>query len=189
MVLTDVGVPAAAPVAPPAPTAFLAGKARAADDDFPDLAAAAKVKESKKDKKKKESKNKQTLSLTDFLKSDVGGVGGGGGAFRPSRGGGLGGGGGGGSGGGDVDLLSLPTAPRPRVEGEERPERGMGGGFREYGGNREGAWCGAAPAASCCSACTMQLHNASHAACDSVGSGGAKWCCLRSAALPRGLWN
>jgi hypothetical protein len=90
------------------------------EDDFPDLAAAAKVKETRKDKKKKATK--QVLSLNEFLKSDVGGGG-------PLLGAGRR--------GGDVDILSLPTAPRPRAEGEERPDRPLGGGFREYGG-REG---------------------------------------------------
>lgn len=98
--------------------------AKAAQDDFPDLAAAAKVKESKKDKKKKESKQK--LSLTDFLKSDVGG--GSTAAFGAARRGG---------GGGDVDLLSLPTAPRPRAEGEEPAGPRLGGAFGGFGG-REG---------------------------------------------------
>ena len=37
-------------------------------------------------------------------------------------------------------LMSLPTAPRggPREEGEGRPTGGLGGGFRDYGGDREG---------------------------------------------------
>ncbi|EFN58747.1 hypothetical protein CHLNCDRAFT_140448 [Chlorella variabilis] len=96
------------------PTLGNAGKA-VADDDFPDLSVAAKVKESKKKKKAP----KQTLSLTDFLKSDVGG-----GPGLGSRR------------GGDVDILSLPT--RPRGEGEERPDRPLGGGFRDYGGGRDG---------------------------------------------------
>lgn len=105
-------------VAAPPPAAFPALGAKVKEDDFPDLMAASKVKESKKDKKKKEAKQK--LSLTDFLKSDGGSSGGIGiGARR----------------GGDVDLMSLPTAPRQRAEGEE-PSRGgpLGGGFREYGG-------------------------------------------------------
>ncbi|KAL4457949.1 hypothetical protein ABPG75_012814 [Micractinium tetrahymenae] len=115
---------AAGTLAPP-PAAFpVLGAAKRADDDFPDLSAAAKVKESKKDKKKKEAKQK--LSLTDFLKSDVGG-GGSTAAFGASRRGG----------GGDVDLLSLPTAPRPRAEGEEPAGPRLGGAFGGFGG-REG---------------------------------------------------
>lgn len=110
--------PPAGDLAPP-PSAFPALGAK--DDDFPDLSVAAKVKESKKDKKKK--KEKQVLSLTDFLKSDVGGAAP---AFGSRRGG-----------GGDVDLLSLPTAPRPRAEGEEPAGRPLGGAFGGYGG-REG---------------------------------------------------
>lgn len=82
------------------------------------------MKESKKDKKKKEAKQK--LSLTDFLKSDVGG--GSTAAFGAGRRGG---------GGGDVDLLSLPTAPRPRAEGEEPAGPRLGGAFGGFGG-REG---------------------------------------------------
>lgn len=104
-------------VAPPSAFPALGAKG----DDFPDLAAAAKVKETRKDKKKKATK--QVLSLQEFLNSDIGGSG-------PPLGGGR-------RGGGDVDILSLPTAPRPRGEGEERPDRPLGGGFREYGG-REG---------------------------------------------------
>lgn len=96
--------------------------AKVKDDDFPDLAAAAKVKESKKDKKKKEAKQK--LSLTDFLKSGPGGSSGAVPAFGAR----------GSSRGGDVDLMSLPTAPRQRAEGEEPAGRPLGGGFREYGG-------------------------------------------------------
>ncbi|PSC72851.1 eukaryotic translation initiation factor 4B1-like [Micractinium conductrix] len=119
---------AAVAVAPAKPTAFVAGAAKIKEDDFPDLAVAAKVKESKKDKKKKAAK--QTLSLTDFLKSDVGG--GVPTAFGASRRLGASGGG-----GGDVDVRSLPTAPRPRAEGEESAGP-MGGGFREYGGGRRG---------------------------------------------------
>lgn len=110
------------------------------EDDFPDLAAAAKVKETKKDKKKKEAK-KQVLSLTDFLKSDTGGSSRGG--FGPAAR----------RGGGDIDLMSLPTAPRPRAEGEEPSGgRNIGGGFREYGGSRDGAparGCGCWPACAC----------------------------------------
>ncbi len=52
-----------------APTAWVVGKAK--EEDFPDLAAAAKVKEIRKEKKKKAAK--QTLSLNDFLKSVPGG--------------------------------------------------------------------------------------------------------------------
>ena len=91
------------------------------EDDFPDLSVAAKVKESKKEKKKK-----QTMNLSEFLKGDVGGGAAAVPAFGSRRGGG----------GGDVDLMSLPTAPRQRVEGEEAPSRHLGGGFREYGGER-----------------------------------------------------
>lgn len=129
-------------VAPAKPTAFVAGAAKIKEDDFPDLAVAAKVKESKKDKKKKAAK--QTLSLTDFLKSDVGG--GVPTAFGASRRLGASGGG-----GGDVDVRSLPTAPRPRAEGEESAGP-MGGGFREYGGETRGAAPCAldASSVSCC---------------------------------------
>ncbi len=97
-----------------------AGK-NVADDDFPDLSVAAKVKDSKKKKKPA----KQTLSLSDFLKSGDGGSAAPT-AFGSRRG----------ATGGDVDLLSLPT--RPRGEGEERPDRPLGGGFRDYGGGRDG---------------------------------------------------
>lgn len=98
------------------------GKPLVKEDDFPDLSVAAKVKESKKEKKKK-----QVLSLGEFMKSDVGG-----GSSVPAFGSRRGGG------GGDIDLSSLPTAPRPRVEGEEAPSRHLGGGFREYGGEARG---------------------------------------------------
>lgn len=118
------------------------GKPLVKEDDFPDLAAAAKVKESKKEKKKK-----QVLSLNEFLKSDVGG-GGPAPAFGARRGGG---------GGGDIDLSSLPTAPRPRAEGEEAPSRHLGGGFREYGGEAAGRGR-AVPAASGGKAAGCMLH-------------------------------
>eukprot|EP00887_Chlorella_sp_A99_P002638 scaffold6.g2638.t1 len=85
--------------------------AAAPEDDFPTLGVAATVKETKKDKKKK-----QTMSLGDFMR--------GGGASAGGR-------------AADVDVLQLPTAPRQRAEGEERPERGLGGAFGGYGG-REG---------------------------------------------------
>lgn len=78
-----------------------------AEQEFPSLGAAATVKETKKDKKKK-----QTMSLADF-------VGGGTGASRRGI--------------PDDSLLSLPTAPRPRAEGEEPSEPQLGGGFRGYG--------------------------------------------------------
>lgn len=42
-------------------------------------------------------------------------------------------------------LLSLPTGSRGKVEGEEEGPPGMGGAFRDYGGDRGGA-CG-----TCCS--------------------------------------
>lgn len=130
------------PAAPP-PAAFpVLGKPLVKEDDFPDLAAAAKVKESKKEKKKK-----QVLSLNEFLKSDVGG-GGPAPAFGARRGGG---------GGGDIDLSSLPTAPRPRAEGEEAPSRHLGGGFREYGGEAAGRGR-AVPAASGGKAAGCMLH-------------------------------
>lgn len=108
---------AAAPVAA-APTAWVVGKAK--EEDFPDLAAAAKVKETRKEKKKKAAK--QTLSLNDFLKSVPGGPALGSAGRRA----------------GDIDILSLPTAPRPRAEGEERSDRPIGGGFGTYGGSRDG---------------------------------------------------
>ncbi len=68
------------------------------------------VKETKKDKKKK-----QTMSLTEFMKGGVG-------ASRRND---------------DQILMNLPTAPRGRAPGEAPPERGMGGGFRDYGGQSE----------------------------------------------------
>ena len=117
--------PARPPAAAPAPAFPALGKPLVKEDDFPDLSVAAKVKESKKEKKKK-----QTMNLNEFLKSDVGGGGGPAPAFGARRGGG----------GGDVDLMSLPTAPRQRAEGEEAPSRHLGGGFREYGG--EARCCG-----------------------------------------------
>ncbi|GAB4820599.1 hypothetical protein N2152v2_007645 [Parachlorella kessleri] len=80
-----------------------------ADDDFPSLAVTKNVKETKKDKKKK-----QTVSLAEFMR---------GGSSKPSD---------------DAILFSLPTAPRGRGPGEAMPERGLGGGFREYGGQRGG---------------------------------------------------
>lgn len=80
------------------------------EDDFPSLAVTKNVKESKKEKKKK-----QTMSLTDFMKT--------GSAGRQSD---------------DAILMSLPTAPRARAPGEAAPERGLGGGFREFGGQRGG---------------------------------------------------
>lgn len=132
------------PAAPP-PAAFpVLGKPLVKEDDFPDLAAAAKVKESKKEKKKK-----QVLSLNEFLKSDVGG-----GAPAPAFGSRRGGG------GGDIDLSSLPTAPRQRAEGEEAPSRHLGGGFREYGGEAAGRG------------------RAVHAACGGKAAGMGAWCVL-----------
>ena len=135
------------PAAAPPPAAFpVLGKPLVKEDDFPDLAAAAKVKESKKEKKKK-----QVLSLSEFMKSDVGG-----GSSVPAFGSRRGGG------GGDIDLSSLPTAPRPRAEGEEAPSRHLGGGFREYGGEAGSCWaagghalgrqraCGAGWRGACC---------------------------------------
>ncbi len=89
-------------------------------DDFPSLGMAVKVKETKKDKQKK----KQTMSLTDFMKSGAG--------SRQTD---------------DNILMSLPTAPRARAPGEESAERGLGGGFREYGGQSE---CPAMPVLQPC---------------------------------------
>ena len=65
---------------------------------------AATVKETKKEKKKK-----QTMSLSDFMSSGSTG------SRRYAD-----------------PVLDLPTAPRPRVEGEEEGPQ-LGGGFRSYG--------------------------------------------------------
>jgi hypothetical protein len=99
-------------------------------DDFPDLGMAATIKESKKDKKKK-----QTMSLAQFVAADSGAPR----AFSARN--------------DDALLQRLPTAPRGYVEGEERPGPGarLGGGFREYGGQRggeleEGCWGPGKPA-------------------------------------------
>lgn len=112
-------------------------KAKVQEEEFPDLMAAVKVKETKKEKKKKEAKAAAKLSLTDFLKTSGGG--GSGGAFRPSRGGERSGG------GGDIDIMSLPTAPRARPEGsQERGAGPIGGGFQGYGGELSAALAGLA---------------------------------------------
>ena len=78
-----------------------------AEKEFPSLGVAVTVKETKKDKKKK-----QTMSLGAFM--------GGGAAARRSK-------------PDDSILLSLPSGPRQRAEGEEEPDRPLGGGFRGYG--------------------------------------------------------
>jgi len=113
---------------PDVPTTFSerAGKARqlqAAEDDFPSLSMAAAKPVSKKKKAVK-------LDMRTFLA--------GGGAaptssasqpFKASRGGGP---------TNDKEILmSLPTGSRGKVEGEEADgPSGMGGAFKDYGGDR-----------------------------------------------------
>ena len=82
--------------------------------EFPSLGAA-------KEKKKK----KQTMSLADFQSTGSGGRSSSFGRLPsgPSS---------------RVDMMSLPTGPRARVEGEEGDDVGMGGAFRGYGGDRDG---------------------------------------------------
>lgn len=38
----------------------------------------------------------------------------------------------------EVDVVNLPTAPRARADGDEEKKDGLGGGFRNYGGDRGG---------------------------------------------------
>ncbi|EFJ41517.1 hypothetical protein VOLCADRAFT_121634 [Volvox carteri f. nagariensis] len=94
--------------------------ALANNSDFPTLGEAAAAKPQGKSKAKKGVK----LGFGEFLSMPTGGRG----DFADK---------------GLADkqiLMSLPTAPRggPREDGDGRPPGGLGGGFRDYGGDREG---------------------------------------------------
>ena len=110
----------------PPPGAFpsLGAESAPAEDSsaFPTLGAAAKAP-AKKSKGVK-------LSLAEF----AGSAGGGGSSYAPP---GRSGGGGFGRGGDDIVLPSGPRIDRPEGE-EERRGGGLGGGFKEYGGDRYG---------------------------------------------------
>jgi hypothetical protein len=110
----------AAPAPSPAAFPTLGGKEAA----FPTLGAAAAVKTTKK-------KAKQTMSLADFnagaASSAAPRAAGGGSAYRAPLGRSM----------GDDDIV-LPTGPRARDDDEEGPP-GIGGAFRDYGGDRGGA--------------------------------------------------
>jgi len=135
----ELAAPSHAPPEKPAgPSKFVARsaaeRALGGEAAFPSLGEAINIKETKADKRKKELKSaRQKMTLAEFQAGDApgGGGGGGGGAFRPSRAGGprpgapL----------GDNVLASLPTAPRARGEGDDS---GMGGAFKDYGGDRGG---------------------------------------------------
>ena len=97
--------------APPPPDSFPVLGAK--ESAFPTLGAAVKVKKTKK----------QTMSLADF---NLGASPGGG--YRAP----------GGSRGPDDSNLVLPTGPRAREEGEDDSRPGLGGAFRDYGGDRGG---------------------------------------------------
>ncbi len=109
--------------AAPSPAAFptLGGKESA----FPTLGAAAAVKTTKK-------KAKQTMSLADFnagaSSTPARAAGGGGGSAYRAPVGRM----------GDDDNIQLPTGPRVRDDEEGGPP-GIGGAFRDYGGDRGGA--------------------------------------------------
>jgi hypothetical protein len=97
--------------APPPAEAFpVLGAKEAA---FPTLAVAAKVKKPKK----------QTMSLADFNAAPSTPAGGG---YRAPSSRGV----------PDDVLLQLPTGPRMRDPNEEEGKPGLGGAFRDYGGDR-----------------------------------------------------
>ena len=77
------------------------------DQSFPSLGEVASMKETKKDRKKK---TVQKMPLGAFVA-----------AGAKAR---------------DTSDVSLPTAPRTRTEEEEEKSRGLGGGFKNYGGDR-----------------------------------------------------
>lgn len=73
---------------------------------FPALGDAINVKDSKKDRKNKKVKN--TMSLGAFVAA---------GRKEP-------------------EIVNLPTGPRQRAADEEEKRGGLGGGFKNYGGDR-----------------------------------------------------
>ena len=77
------------------------------DQSFPSLGEVASMKETKKDRKKK---TVQKMPLGAFVA-----------AGAKAR---------------DTSDVSLPTAPRARTDEEEEKSRGLGGGFKNYGGDR-----------------------------------------------------
>lgn len=120
---------AAAAAPPPVAWATEEGEAQPAPDSFPVLGAnvnafptlgvAVKVKKTKK----------QAMSLADFNASATPSTPGSGGYRAPgSSGRGL----------PDDTFLVLPTGPRAREDGEEDSRPGLGGAFRDYGGDRGG---------------------------------------------------
>ncbi|KXZ54883.1 hypothetical protein GPECTOR_4g955 [Gonium pectorale] len=94
--------------------------ALANNSDFPSLNESAKMPQQPKAKAKKGAK----LNLGEFLAMPTGSRGDFGDKSLQDK----------------AILLSLPTAPRggPREEGDGRPAGGLGGGFRDYGGDRGG---------------------------------------------------
>jgi len=101
----------------PAPESFPVLGAK--ESAFPALGVAVKVKKTKK----------QAMSLADFNASATPSTPGSGGYRAPgSSGRGL----------PDDTFLVLPTGPRAREEGEEDSRPGLGGAFRDYGGDRGG---------------------------------------------------
>lgn len=76
------------------------------DPAFPALGEAINIRDSKKDRKKKNTKN--TMSLGAFVAA---------GKKEP-------------------EIVNLPTGPRQRSAEEEEKRGGLGGGFKNYGGDR-----------------------------------------------------
>ena len=76
---------------------------------FPALGESINIRDSKKDRKQK--KVKQTMPLQAFVAA---------GRKEP-------------------EVVNLPTGPRQRTAEEEERRGGLGGGFRNYGGDRGGA--------------------------------------------------
>lgn len=77
------------------------------DSSFPSLGDSLTVKESKKERRKKQG-GVQKMSLGNFMAA-----------------------------GKENEKIDLPTRPRERAEGEEdRRGGGLGGGFKNYGGDR-----------------------------------------------------